>query len=58
VRPRAHRGQRDGPISTVVAQGESEMPNNRYQALAFAIACLVVGKALVVLVRLLTGAGQ
>ena len=34
------------------------MPKNRYQALAFAIACLVVGKALVALVRLLTGTGQ
>jgi hypothetical protein len=34
------------------------MPKNRYQALAFAIACLVVGKALVTLVRLLTGTGQ
>jgi hypothetical protein len=33
------------------------MPKNRYQALAFAIAVLVVGKALVVLFRLI-GVGQ
>ena len=35
------------------------MPNNnRYQALAFAIACMIVGKALVILYRVLAGAGQ
>ena len=34
------------------------MPKNRYQALAFAIACVVVGKALLILFRLVTGAGQ
>ena len=34
------------------------MPKNRYQALAFAIAFLLVGRALIALVRLLTGAGQ
>jgi len=33
------------------------MPKNRYQALAFAIACVVVGKALMILFRLL-GVGQ
>ena len=33
------------------------MLKNRYQALAFAIMCLVVGKALIVLLRLL-GVGQ
>ena len=31
------------------------MPSNRYQALAFAIAVVVVGKALVVLYRLVAG---
>lgn len=34
------------------------MPQNRYQALAFAIACVVVGKALVILFRLVAGTGQ
>jgi len=34
------------------------MPKHRYQALAFAIACVVVGKALVILFRLVAGAGQ
>ena len=33
------------------------MPKSRYQALAFAIACVVVGKALMILFRLVTGAG-
>jgi hypothetical protein len=33
------------------------MPDNRYQALAFAIAFIVAGKALVILFRLVTGAG-
>jgi hypothetical protein len=31
------------------------MPSNRYQALAFAITVVVVGKALVMLFRLVTG---
>jgi hypothetical protein len=34
------------------------MPKDRYQALAFAIAFIVVGKALVILFRLVTGTGQ
>jgi hypothetical protein len=34
------------------------MPKNRYQALAFAIAFLLFGRAVVALVRLLTGTGQ
>jgi hypothetical protein len=34
------------------------MPSNRYQALAFAIACVVAAQALMILFRIATGAGQ
>jgi len=34
------------------------MPKNRYQALAFAIACVVAAQAVMILVRMVTGAGQ
>jgi hypothetical protein len=34
------------------------MPKDRYQALAFAIAFIVVAQALLIVFRMVTGAGQ